>query len=117
MFWFNPTELWGRTLAISTAFSIYLSLCVKSTDSDSFWKGVSRIRQKVFRAGARGSTTELLNILPFFLSPLFMASGTCCKTMMNSGNYTGGKRELTKAIAEDSSGKYSPRSVGGLVLC
>lgn len=57
----------------------------------SYHKASKRIRQKVFRAGAMGRMTELLNILPFPLSPLFMAPGTCHTTMMNSGNYTGGK--------------------------
>lgn len=70
---------------------------MKSTDSGSYSKVVSRIRQKVFRVGGIGSTSELLNILPFLLSQLFMAFHT---TMMNSGNYAGGKVRQQKLLSK-----------------
>lgn len=63
---------------------------MKSTDSGSWSKIVSSIRQKVFRAGGIDCMSEVLNILPLS-SPLLMALRTCHTKMMNGRNYVGVK--------------------------
>lgn len=78
--------------------------CVKSTDSGSYSKAVSRVRQKVFRAGTRGSMTELLNMLSFLLAIVHGFRNLPCNNNEEWKGYWR-KRELTKAIAKDSSGK------------
>lgn len=62
------------------------------------------------------SMTELLNIRPFLLAIVHGFRNLPCNRDEEWKGYWR-KRELTKATAEDSGGKYSPGSVGGMVLC
>ena len=89
---------------------------MKSTDRGSYSKAVSRIRQKVFGSGTMGSMAELFSTLPFLLAIVHGFRNLPCNRVEEwKGSWR--KRELTKATAKDSGGKYSPGSVGGMVLC